>query len=64
MGKVNTWYVIGKADEKCCFGYSQVTPKDNWFSTFEEAEYERIDLQKLTSDKLVVMKRTCEVLGN
>lgn len=59
---INRWFVVGKEDENSCFSYSQVTPKGEWFNTFEEAEIERNELQKLTNDKLFIFRRTCEVL--
>jgi len=62
MSKVNVWWVIGREDEQCCFNYSQVTPKGEWINSYEEAVIIKEDLQKLTKDKLVVLKRTCEVL--
>ena len=59
--KTNIWYVIGKIDDNF-FGASQVTPKQEWFNTFEEADIERIYLQPDYEEKLVVLERTCRIL--
>lgn len=59
---MNTWYVVAKEDKKSIFGYKQITKKGEYFLSNEEAEIERIYLQPDYNEKLVVLRRTCEVL--
>lgn len=59
---MNQWFVIGKFDDKCSFGYRQLTPKGTWFNTYKEADLQRCKMQKESNDLLVIMRRTCEVM--
>lgn len=62
MGKVNTWYVVGYKNEKCPFGYSQLTPKGKYFKTLKEARKQKKKHEWVEVVELVIMRRTCEVL--
>lgn len=53
---------MGKKDPQCCFEYSQVTPKGEWFNTWEQADAERIKLEAELGIPLFVFRRTCQVL--
>lgn len=62
MAHINVWYVVGKEDPQCYFKYTQVTPKDQWFNTWEQAEAEKIKLEAELGIPLYIFRRTCEVL--
>lgn len=60
---INRWYVIGKEDKNSPFGYKQITPKGKWFEYLNDAKEVKDQLQLKSKHKLVVMRRTCEVLN-
>lgn len=59
---INTWYLVAKKDDSK-YGYSKVSEENEVFSTFEEANYNRIYLQPDYDELLVVLKRTCQVVN-
>ena len=63
----NVWYVIGKRDKNNPSGYSQLTPKGEYWKTLPEIRKDLKGLQKIYKDlnckiKTVILKRTCEVI--
>ena len=60
---MNIWYVVAKEDPKKEYGFTQITKKGDYFKSFEEANEERIYLQSDFKERLVVLKRTCEVIN-
>lgn len=61
MSKVNVWFIVAKLDDSK-YGCTQVSNKSDVFSSFDEADFERIYLQPDYDERLVVLKRTCQIL--
>lgn len=59
---MNSWYLIAIEDKSKYFGYNSILNKGQYYITLEEAEIERIYYQPDYKEKLVILKRTCEVL--
>jgi hypothetical protein len=62
MKKINVWFVIAKEDSKNPYGYLQVNPKGTYYKTFFEANIDMACLKHNYVEKLVVLKRTCQVV--
>jgi hypothetical protein len=62
MRKVNEWYLVAKIREGSEDDCEILTPKGQYFTTFSEADIERIYLQPDYDERLVVLKRTCQIM--
>ena len=62
MAKVNTWYVIAKKDKRYKYNFITILDRSHVFKSLKKAHTELNKYQKKTNSKLVILKRTCEVL--
>lgn len=67
MSKLNKWWVIGKEDKNNPYGYSQLTPKGEFYSCPKEVRKTLKEMRKIYNTfeckvKLVILERTCRVI--
>lgn len=63
--KNNIWYVIGQKDDTSPYGYTQITPKGQYFKSLDSAKKEakkRQQLEYKQKKEIVVFERTCKVI--
>jgi len=64
MSKINSWFVLAKEDKRYRYDFHPVLNRSHVFYDLKEAEKARDKKQKFYKAKLVVLKRTCQTLGN
>lgn len=63
----NIWYVIGERDDTSPFGYSQITPKGQYFTSLKDArkalkEHQKLENKYGWNQEIVIFERTCKVI--
>ena len=56
------WYVLAKEDKRYKYNFYPIFDRSHVFKKFKEANQKRIKKQKDFKSKLVILKRTCEVV--
>ncbi len=62
MKKINSWYVLAKEDKRYKYDFYPVLKRSFVFYDLEEAKRIRDKKQKFCKAKLVILKRTCQLV--
>ena len=62
MAKINSWYVVAKADKRYKYDFTSILNRSHVFKDRLDAIKKRDKLQPLCKAKLVILRRTCKKL--
>ncbi len=62
MAKINSWYVVAKADKRYKYDFTSILPRSHIFKKRPDAIKKRNNMQPFSKVKLVILRRTCKKL--